>query len=103
MNEGFFPMTGYTKDFAMYKTPKILQGKNTLDITKERIQLNLSKNKPFKEVILNYKKDGTPYECEVHIFPLQNRKKTTHFLALEKDISLSFLSKVSSMLNLPIW
>jgi len=87
VNDGFSKMTGYKKEFALNKTPKILQGKDTLESTKERIREKIALNKPFKEVILNYKKDNTPYKCEVSIFPLYtNKKETTHFLALEREV-----------------
>ncbi|WP_299367552.1 PAS domain-containing protein [Winogradskyella sp.] len=85
VNDGFKEMTGYSKTFVLNKTPRFLQGKKTSRKTKSRIGQNIAKNKPFKEIILNYKKDGTPYKCEVHVIPLYN-ETTTHFLAFEKQV-----------------
>ena len=85
VNEGFTSMTGYSKKFAINKTPKFLQGKETLVKTKNRIKEKIQQNKPFKEIIVNYKKDETIYNCEVKIFPLFN-ENTTHYIAFEKKV-----------------
>lgn len=85
VNNGFTDMTGYPKNFALNKTPNFLQGSETSEATKKRIRKKLQNNEPFKEIIINHKKDRTSYKCEVQIFPLYN-KETTHFLALEKKV-----------------
>ncbi|WP_405608474.1 PAS domain-containing protein [Polaribacter sp. Asnod1-A03] len=85
VNDGFKKMTGFNRNYAFNKTPSFLQGIDTSKKTKAEIKRKLSENKPFKEVVLNYKKDKTPYKCEINIFPLYY-KNTTHFIALERAI-----------------
>ncbi|MDC8004996.1 PAS domain-containing protein [Aureisphaera galaxeae] len=85
VNDGFSNMTGYPKSFALNKSPKFLQGQGTSPEIRERIKTQLKKDKPFMEVITNYKKDSEAYECEVKIFPLHNNG-TTHYLALERKV-----------------
>jgi len=85
VNNGFTEMTGYPKTFALHKTPRFLQGEKTSKHTKSRIRQNIINDKPFREVIINHKKDGTPYKCEVHIMPLYN-EETTHFIAFERQV-----------------
>lgn len=85
VSDGFTSMTGYTKGFAMNKTPRFLQGEETLAATRSRIRAKIKSDKPFKEVIVNYRKDKTKYDCQVKIIPLYN-KKTTHFIAFEKEV-----------------
>ena len=85
VNDGFSKMTGYSKAFAVNKKPYFLQGNATSEQTKNRIRKGLTGIKPFKEVLTNYRKDKSPYECEVKIIPLYN-EKVTHFLAIEKSI-----------------
>ncbi|MDB4064880.1 PAS domain-containing protein [Flavobacteriaceae bacterium] len=85
VNNGFTEMTGYTKKYALNKTPNFLQGQKTLPETKKRIRGKLDELKPFTEIITNYKKDNTPYKCEVKIIPLYT-DKVTHFLAIEKKV-----------------
>ncbi len=88
VNDGFSKMTGYSKKFAINKTPAFLQGKDTLQTTKKTIRKRLNNKEPFKEIILNYKKDNSSYKCELHIFPLYNNKnEVTHYLALEKQVA----------------
>lgn len=86
VNNGFKKMTGYENEFAIGKSPVFLQGEKTTEISKERIRKKLLKNKPFKEVIINYRKDKSTYKCELKIFPLYSKNETTHFLALEKEV-----------------
>ena len=83
VNDGFTEMTGYFKNEALNRTPRFLQGPKSCVDTKDRIRKKLSGIKPFKEVIINYRKNNDAYECEVKIFPLYN-EETTHFMALEK-------------------
>lgn len=85
VNEGFSTMTGYSKKFAINKTPGFLQGKETSAATRKSIREKISEDKPFKEIIVNYKKDKTPYKCEVKIIPLYN-DFTTHFIAFEREV-----------------
>jgi PAS domain S-box-containing protein len=87
VNDGFSKMTGYSKNYAIDKSPSFLQGKNTSEKTKARIKKRLKADKPFKEIIINHRKDNTTYKCELHIFPLKEKNKTTHFLALERQIA----------------
>lgn len=85
VNEGFKSMTGYSKTYALHKTPRFLQGERTSVETKLRIKSKIALNQPFKEVIVNHRKDGSPYKCEVKIFPLYN-EETTHFIAFEREV-----------------
>ncbi|MDX8553811.1 PAS domain-containing protein [Tenacibaculum sp. 1B UA] len=88
VSDGFTKMTGYKKEFALNKTPRFLQGEKTKETTRKRIQTKLLKGKPFKDIIVNYRKDNSTYKCELHIIPLHNNNssKVTHFLALEKEV-----------------
>lgn len=85
VNDGFTEMTGYTKKHALNRTPNFLQGKNTQITAKKSIRKKLDNREPFTEIITNYKKDNTPYECEVQIIPMYS-DKVTHFLAIEKQV-----------------
>ena len=86
VNNGFSNMTGFSKTDALTKTPRFLQGSKTSIESKQRIRKNLKINLPFKDVIINHKKNGVPYKCEVKIFPLYNNGNKTHYIALERQV-----------------
>ncbi|AFM06199.1 PAS domain-containing protein [Bernardetia litoralis DSM 6794] len=85
VNEGFTKMTGYSKKFATNKHPSFLQGKMTSKEQKKELKSNIKKGTSFELAIINYKKDKTPYNCLVKIFPLYSNK-ITHFMALETQV-----------------
>nr|WP_320021463.1 PAS domain-containing protein [uncultured Draconibacterium sp.] len=86
VNTGFSEMTGYAKSKAINRIPSFLQGELTSEIIKERIRQKIRMQKPFKEEIINYRKNGETYNCEVRIFPLVG-DNSLHFLALEREVA----------------
>ncbi|WP_037317967.1 PAS domain-containing protein [Salegentibacter sp. Hel_I_6] len=84
VSEGFSEMTGYSSRFVLDKTPHFLQGKETDQAALSRIRQKLSREEPFTEVLVNYKKDQTLYKCEISVIPLITQN-TTHYLALERQ------------------
>ncbi len=87
VSEGFGKMTGYTAQFAIGKSPRFLQGKNTSLDSRESIKQKVSERQPFSAEIVNYRKNGDEYSCHVTIHPLFNDKEElSHYLALEKEI-----------------
>ena len=86
-NNGFSDMTGYKASFAKNKKPGFLQGAATCVRTKKRIKEQLIEKMMVRETIINYRKSGEPYTCDIWILPLINTDKVlTHFIALEKSI-----------------
>jgi len=87
VNAGFTEMTGYSSNFSLGKTPRFLQGKNTSNEARKRIRKHIKANRPFKESIINYRKNGEEYRCQIEVFPLKSKAGvTSHFLALETEI-----------------
>ncbi len=85
LNDGFTGMTGYSKKYALHKTPRFLQGPESSPEVRKRIKQKIALNEPFSETIVNYRKDKSVYTCEVKIIPLYNNG-TTHYMAFEKEI-----------------
>ena len=78
-------MNGYRPEEVLAKSPKIFQGKLTCDVSRKNIKHALEHHLPFKEVILNYKKDGSTYLCEIKAYPKFNAEgKLIHYIAFEK-------------------
>jgi PAS domain S-box-containing protein len=87
VSEGFYEMTGYSSRYAIGKQPSFLQGKDTQEATKKSIRINLDKDHSFTGSIINYKKNGEEYLCQLKLFPLKNKKnQVTHYLALERRL-----------------
>nr|WP_237421196.1 PAS domain-containing protein [Flavobacterium sp. Sd200] len=85
-SKGFIDMTGYSSKYALGRNPNFLQGKNTSTKTRQIIKEHLQQAKPFKGSIINYRRNGEEYLCEVNIIPLFNyNNKLTHFIALERE------------------
>ena len=84
----FKEMTGYEREEAIGKRPSFLQGENTSSVTREKIRNAIRNREIAIEELVNYKKDGTPYNCLVKIIPVYNHdKKLVNFIALEKDVN----------------
>ena len=62
-------MNGYEPSEIIGKSPGFFQGNATSKKTKNSIKKALINLKPFKEVILNYKKNGETYWCEIDAHP----------------------------------
>lgn len=88
VNKGFSKMTGYTAGYARGKTPKFLQGEETLEENRKRIRERLFKKEIFTEIVVNYRKTREKYKCEITIIPLiDETNNISHFLAIEKEVA----------------
>ena len=81
-------ISGYPRTEILGKSPKMFQGKATSEYTQKRIKKALTELKPFKEVVLNYKKNGEAYWCEIEAYPMFDKKGSfINYVALEKIAS----------------
>ncbi|MCM4161553.1 PAS domain-containing protein [Antarcticibacterium flavum] len=88
VNKGFSKMTGYTAGFALGKTPRFLQGKDTKEENRNRIRQKLLDKEVFTEIVVNYRKTKEQYKCEITIIPLTDANRNiSHFLAIEKEVA----------------
>lgn len=86
-SRGFKKMTGYTPSFARNKRPSFLQGPDTDPAVRTSIRVALHEFKHITDTLINYRKDGTPYRCEVSIEPVRNNSGAiVHFMALERSL-----------------
>lgn len=78
-------MNGYAPHEILGKSPKMFQGKLTQTIPNQRIKKAILDYKPFKEVVLNYRKDGTTYKCEIVALPKFSSDGTfLNYVAIER-------------------
>ncbi|MDO5987564.1 PAS domain-containing protein [Flavivirga amylovorans] len=89
VNGGFTKMTGYSFKYVKGKKPNFLQGKNTSPKTLNNIRNYLKSGVHFKENIVNYRRNGEMYNCNIEVYPLKDGNNIiTHLLALEKEVKL---------------
>ncbi len=62
-------MNGYNFKEVIGNSPKMFQGKETNQISRMNIKKAIENLEPFKEVILNYKKNGETYLCKIEAYP----------------------------------
>ena len=81
-------ISGYRLKEILGKSPRMFQGEATSKDTQQKIKTALTELKPFKEVILNYRKNGNSYWCEIEAYPMFDKKgKFLNYIALEKIAS----------------
>jgi len=86
-SRGFKKMTGYTPSFARHKQPSFLQGEATDPVVRASIRAALRDFKHITGTLVNYRKDGTSYRCQVSIQPVRNSGgAVVHFMALERSL-----------------
>ncbi len=84
-SEKITKMNGYYNSEIIGKSPKMFQGKDTDERVNKKIRTAIDNQVPFKEVILNYKKDGTTYYCEIEAYPRFNKKgELLNYIAFER-------------------
>ena len=85
-SRGFEAMTHYSLSESVGRNPSFLQGEKTNFKTKLVVREKLASFEMVETKLLNYRKDGEPYWCQVKIYPIQNSEGAfTHFIAVGKE------------------
>lgn len=78
-------MNGYAVEEVLGKQPKMFQGKDTDPQIRKQIREAITRCLPFKGTIINYRKEGTPYNCLVEEYPVWNKSGVlVNFVAFEQ-------------------
>lgn len=88
VNDAFVTSSGYSKEEALGKNPRILQSGKTPHKTYVEMWAALSQEKPWQGELINRKKNGDLYTERAMISPVRNENNiVTHYLAHKEDIT----------------
>lgn len=87
VNESFVELTGYDRDFIVGRNCRFLAGAATEPWLTEEIRRGVRQHKSVLVEILNYKKDGTPFQNAVLVAPLFDEDgELEYFLGSQVEI-----------------
>ncbi|MFH1869556.1 MAG: response regulator [Pseudomonadota bacterium] len=88
VNESFVHVTGYSREEAIGRNPRVLQSGKTPAATYGDLWQALSQGRPWKGEFYNRKKDGSDYVEFAIITPLRQPDGTiSHYVAVKEDIT----------------
>lgn len=88
VNKGFERLTGYSADEILYQDCRFLQGDDRDQPALEKIRKAIRDNQPCREIVRNYRKDGTLFWNELSITPVfDDADQLTYFIGVQKDVT----------------
>jgi PAS domain S-box-containing protein len=87
-NPAFERLTGYPVDDILYRDCRFLQGEDRDQPALQAIREAVKNNQPCRQIIRNYRKDGTPFWNELSITPVFNdADQLTYFIGIQKNVT----------------
>lgn len=88
VNPAFERLTGYSADEILYRDCRFLQADDRNQPGIKAIGQAIRDKRPCREVIRNYRKDGTAFWNELSITPVFNEAdQLTYFIGIQKDVT----------------
>lgn len=87
-NPAFERLTGYNADEILYRDCRFLQADDRNQPGVKAIHQAIRDRRPCREVVRNYRKDGTMFWNELSITPVFNEAdQLTYFIGIQKDVT----------------
>ncbi|MBF8221426.1 MULTISPECIES: PAS domain S-box protein [Halomonadaceae] len=88
VNQGFERLTGYSADEILYQDCRFLQNDDRDQPALDKIRQALADGRPCREVLRNYRKDGTLFWNELSITPVYDEDdQLTYYIGVQKDVT----------------
>ncbi|GAB4131658.1 MAG: hypothetical protein Fur0041_02300 [Bacteroidia bacterium] len=88
VNPEFTRIFGYREEEVIGKGPEMFRGPDTDPEIIARVDGYKNSGTSFHEVILNYRKDGTPIWVQMHVTPIISKDgKIERYIAIEEDVT----------------
>jgi PAS domain S-box-containing protein len=88
VNRGFERLTGYNADEILYRDCRFLQNEDRDQPGLAVIRKALGEGRPCREVLRNYRKDGTLFYNELSITPVFDEDDNlTYYIGVQKDVT----------------
>ena len=89
VNPAFEKLTGYSAEEILYQDCRFLQSGDRDQAALESVREALKKNGSCREVLRNYRKDGTPFWNELSLSSVYNESDgQTYFVGVQKDVTV---------------
>jgi PAS domain S-box-containing protein len=90
-NPAFQRLTGYSVDDILYQDCRFLQGDDRDQAGLAVIREAIKNHRPCRQIIRNYRKDGSAFWNELSITPVFNdADQLTYYIGIQKDVSAEF-------------
>lgn len=87
-NRAFERLSGYSVDDILYQDCRFLQAGDRDQPGLDAIRQAVREHRPCRQVIRNYRKDGTPFWNELSITPVLNEAdQLTYYIGIQKDVT----------------
>ena len=88
VNPAFERLTGYHSDDILYQDCHFLQAGDREQAGLAAIRQAVKDNRPCRQIIRNYRKDGSPFWNELSITPVFNEgDQLTYYIGIQKDVT----------------